>query len=67
VLGANNPELESLRALRDNRLAASAVGRKIIQIYYNNAAGINAALDRSPALRAVARRALEVIAPIIGR
>ena len=67
ALGDNNPNVERLRAFRDNRLATSAVGRKIIQIYYNNADSINAALERSPALRAVTRRGLEAIAPMAGR
>jgi hypothetical protein len=43
------------------------VGRRIIGIYYNNVDSINAALERSPALRAVTRRVLEVIAPMVGR
>jgi hypothetical protein len=43
------------------------VGRRIIGIYYNNADSINAALERSPALRAVTRRVLEVVAPMVGR
>jgi len=67
VLGEGNPDLENLRDLRDSRLAQSAVGRKIISLYYHNAGSINAALERSPALRAVARKALEVIAPMAGR
>lgn len=61
VLGDEDPRLETLRKFRDTVLAKSAVGRKIIQIYYNNADSINAALDRSPALRALTRRVLEVI------
>jgi len=67
VLGANNPGLENLRNFRDSRLAQSAVGRKIIGMYYNNADSINAALERSPALRAVARRVLEAVAPMARR
>lgn len=66
ILGADNPQLEKLRAFRDSRLAQSAAGRKIIQIYYNNAVSINAALERNPALRAATRRVLEVIAPLVG-
>lgn len=61
VLGEDNPKLENLRALRDGRLAQSAVGRRLIQIYYTNADSITAAIDRSPALRAAARRVLEAI------
>ena len=67
LLGQDNPDLENLRAFRDSTLAQSAVGRKVIQIYYNNADSINAALDSSPALREAARRMLESIAPLLGR
>jgi hypothetical protein len=67
ALGENNPKLENLRDFRDSKLAQSAVGRRIINIYYNNAGSINAALERSPALRAVTRRVLEVIAPMVGK
>jgi len=63
----DNPNLENLYAFRDNTLAQSAVGRRVIQIYYNNADSINAALERSPAQRAVTRRVLEAIAPMVGR
>jgi len=67
VLGADNPKLENLRNFRDSKLAQSAIGRKVIQIYYNNSGSINAALERSPALRAVTRRVLETIAPMVGK
>ncbi len=67
VLGVDNPELENLRDFRDSNLARSAIGRKVIQIYYNNANSINAALERSPELQAVARRVLEMIAPMVGK
>ena len=67
VLGAENPALESLRTLRDSTLAQSVLGRRVIQMYYTNADSINAALDRNPALRALARRMLEVIAPLVGK
>jgi hypothetical protein len=67
VLGADNPKLDNFRAFRDTMLAKSAVGRKVIQIYYDNADGISATLERSPALRAVTQRLLETIAPLVGR
>ena len=67
ALGDNNPYLDNLRAFRDSTLFQSAIGRKMIQIYYNNADSINAALDRSPALKAFTRMGLEVIAPMVGR
>jgi len=67
VLGADNPKLKNLRNFRDSKLAQSAVGRRIINVYYNKADSINAALERNPALRATARRMLEVIAPMVGK
>jgi hypothetical protein len=67
VLGPGNPLLENLRAFRNRTLAQSTMGRKFIEIYYHNAAGINAALGRNPALRAFTKRALEFIAPLMGR
>ncbi len=67
VLGDDNPDLENLRLFRDSTLAQSAVGRKLIQIYYHNADSIDAALDRSPALRTLTKRVLETIAPMVGK
>jgi len=67
VLGSDSPKLDNLRNFRDNSLAQSALGRKVIKIYYNNAGNINAALERNPALKAFTRRVLEVIAPIVGK
>ena len=63
----DNTKLENLRAFRDSKLANSALGRKFIQIYYANADSINAALERSPALRSFAGMVLEKIAPMVGR
>jgi hypothetical protein len=65
VLGENYSYLENLRDFRDSTLAQSAMGRKAIQIYYNNADSITAALEKSPSLRAVSRRVLEVISPML--
>ena len=67
TLGEDSPNLTSLRSFRDGTLAENALGRKVIQLYYGNVDMINAALERSPALKAVARRVLEVIAPMVGK
>ena len=66
LLGDESPAVANLRFFRDTTLSQSLIGRKIIQIYYNNADSINDALERSPALRAAARRILEMIAPMVG-
>ncbi len=62
ALGADNPKLEQLRSLRDSMLAKTAIGRKMIDIYYSNAAAVNAAFDRSPALQTIARKVFEAAA-----
>jgi hypothetical protein len=67
ALGNDCRNLEKLRFFRDSTLARSTIGRRAIQIYYNNADSINAALDRSPALMEAARRVLEALAPMVGR
>jgi hypothetical protein len=65
VLGEANQDLENLRSFRDNTLAKNALGRKAIEVYYNNAESINQALDRSPALRAIAQRFFEAAASLV--
>ena len=62
ALGQDHPYLEKLRAFRDGPLAHSAPGRRIIRIYYDNAGSINAALERSSALRSAARGFFEAAA-----
>ena len=65
VLGEDSPDLEALRGFRDNTLAQSAFGRRVIKVYYSNSESINAVLGSSPALQAAARKALEAIAMIV--
>lgn len=60
-------DAESLRFFRDSTLAKSALGRSIIQIYYSNASSINAALDKSPVLRSLARTGLQAVAGVINK
>jgi predicted Zn-dependent protease len=65
VLGQDHPDIQQLRALRDDVLSRSNVGRRIIQMYYNNSASINAAIERSPALQAAARRFFQTAARLL--
>jgi hypothetical protein len=67
ALGVDNPDIDTLREFRDSTLAQSAVGRRIIRIYYDNAGSINEAFERSPALRTVAKSVLEMIAQMVGK
>jgi hypothetical protein len=36
-------------------------------MYYNNAAAVDAALDRSPALRSFTHRVLELVIPVVAK
>lgn len=64
ALGADSAQLETLRALRDNVLAKSPVGRQIIKIYYAKSDAIVAALESNPALKNAAKAVLDAIIPI---
>lgn len=67
ILGEDNPALLQLRDFRDSTLARSAIGRGIIELYYGNAGSIQTALNKSPAVRAAARRLLDAIAAVVDR
>jgi hypothetical protein len=67
TLGQDSPDLDNLRAFRDGTLSRSAAGRKIIQLYYHSAESINAALEKSPELRAFTRGMLKAVAPMMGK
>ena len=67
LLGNNNPELQKYRIFRDNKLAGTFIGRKIIALYYNNSDNINAAMDRSPMCRDFTRAVLKTISPLMTR
>ncbi len=62
LLGEDTQSLEKLRTLRDGPLANSAAGRMVTHMYYKNADSINAAIDRSPALQAFARKFFKTVA-----
>jgi hypothetical protein len=65
VLGDEDPRLIQLRTFRDNVLAKSAFGQRIIDSYYNNADSINAALDKNPTLKAYSYKALQSFIPVL--
>jgi hypothetical protein len=65
VLGADDPRLAKLRDFRDKVLAKSALGKRMMNIYYNNADAINAALDKNPTLKAFSYKALESFMPVV--
>jgi len=65
VLGSDNPQLGSLRLLRDEVLSKSPAGRQIIKLYYAASNQMTAAINSNPALKKSARQALESILPAI--
>jgi len=65
VLGEADPRLATLRQFRDTVLAKSAFGKRIINIYYNNADAINASLDKSPILKAFSSKAIKAFIPVV--
>jgi len=58
-MGKNNQQLGTLRKFRDNVLAGSLAGNKIIELYYNNGARIIGILEKMPALKRFTKLALE--------
>jgi thiamine phosphate synthase YjbQ (UPF0047 family) len=51
VLGEDDPRLDTLRQFRDEVLAKSTVGSKLIELYYNTSEAVIAILDKNPRIR----------------
>lgn len=65
VLGKDDPRLSTLRKFRDELMAKSLVGKKLIEVYYTNSNAIDATLDGNPALKNFAQKILESAIPVI--
>ena len=63
LLGKDNPRLGALRKFRDNILAKSLVGIKMVELYYKNGAKIIEILEKSPLLKKSVREVLERVIP----
>jgi len=59
------PEVTVLRAYRDERLAKSPLGRRLIRAYYALSPSVAAWLKRHPALRSIVRE--RVLRPLVHR
>ncbi|MEI6126899.1 MAG: cytochrome c3 family protein [Pseudomonadota bacterium] len=64
-LGSNDPRLDTLRKFRDNVLAKSAAGQKIIKLYYASGDSLNTYLDAHPAVKSAVIKMLESFAAAI--
>lgn len=67
LLGADDPRLDTIRQFRDEVLAGSGAGAKLIDAYYDNGAAIIAILDKNPALKKAATKALGASLPAMKR
>jgi len=67
LLGEQSPQVISLRKFRDKILAKSSAGQKLIEYYYLQADTIITIFDRHPTVRGYARKALELIVPMVDK
>jgi hypothetical protein len=65
LLGDSDPRLDTIRQFRDEVLAVSTVGGKLIEYYYKNGDYINTILDKNPIIKKSAKKLLELLVPIM--
>jgi hypothetical protein len=65
LLGKEDARLDTVRQFRDEALSEIAMGSKFIELYYRNSPGIIALLDKYPTIKESAKKALEVLVPMI--
>ena len=65
LLGKEDARLDTVRQFRDEALSEISMGSKFIDLYYRNSAGIIAVLDKYPTIKESAKKALEVLVPMI--
>jgi hypothetical protein len=61
LLGEKDPRLDTLRGFRDNVLAKSAFGSKLIALYYNTGEAVIAALNKNPTIKKAATKTLKFL------
>ena len=65
LLGADNPKLEILREFRDRKLARSAAGRALIQLYYEKSGLLIALCKKKPELNKTLSQLLGLLTPVL--
>jgi len=65
LLGKEDARLDTVRQFRNEALSEISMGSKFIELYYRNSAGIIAVLDKYPTIKESAKKALEVLVPMI--
>jgi len=67
LLGEQAPQVISLRRFRDEILAKSTAGKKLIGSYYLHADTTLHIFDNHPMVRGAAKRVLTLLVPIIDK
>ncbi|MCX5896543.1 MAG: hypothetical protein NTZ51_12060 [Proteobacteria bacterium] len=65
TLGEDDPRLDTLREFRDDVLAKSPLGQKLITLYYKSGDAVVEVLEKNPELKQYAKEFLETILPYI--
>ncbi len=65
ALGPDDPRLDTLRIFRDEVLAHSETGKKLITIYYRSGEDLVKLMEKKPALRQSVRSLFEAILPAV--
>jgi hypothetical protein len=65
LLGADDPRLDVLRQFRDEKLASSIAGEKMIKLYYQKSADIIAICEKNPAAKQALKQMLESAIPAL--
>jgi hypothetical protein len=65
VLGADDHQLDTLRKFRDQVMAKSMMGKKMIRLYYSYSEMLTAALAVNPCFKICAAIALDAVMPFI--
>jgi Leucine-rich repeat (LRR) protein len=63
ILDDDDPRIETIRRFRDEVLSNNAVGRKLIEVYYNNEERMMGILENHPSTKKVAKKVLEALIP----
>jgi hypothetical protein len=65
LLGADDSRLDILRQFRDEKLAESSAGKRLIKLYYDKSDDIIAICEKDPAAKQVLKQVLESAIPAL--
>ena len=65
LLGDNDPRVTAIRRFRDQVLAGSKTGRKMVELYYNNGEKVVALFMNHPLIKDAARTIVCYLTPVM--